>query len=85
MHEKSLLDILKNKGRPDLAILARNGRVQHRIMFSIGGDVEDALFGKLFEGFLKLQLGQGQQLVTWNDWQSEAFTKYWQGGYDTAH
>ncbi|EPQ53246.1 hypothetical protein GLOTRDRAFT_79352 [Gloeophyllum trabeum ATCC 11539] len=77
--EKMFSEILKEKGRDDLASFVSNGRIHHRLTHCLAGDIDDKeSFPNLFAGLLAALEGRSPDDPSkiWKEWKEIAMDKY---------
>ncbi|CCM04676.1 uncharacterized protein FIBRA_06862 [Fibroporia radiculosa] len=77
--EQLFASILETAGRPDMAALVRNGRIQHRLEFCLGGEIEDTeSFPNMLAG-LRAACGASEHenpKEDWKIWRDGAMRRY---------
>ncbi|TFK51545.1 hypothetical protein OE88DRAFT_1560816 [Heliocybe sulcata] len=78
-YEEVFAEVLEEKGSHDLAAHVRNGRLQHRLLHCIAGDIDDRVwFPNLFAGLLAALQGRNAEdpKKMWLEWKASALDKY---------
>ncbi|GJE86482.1 hypothetical protein PsYK624_025620 [Phanerochaete sordida] len=74
--ESTFVEVLKEQGHAELAELVSRGRVQHRIMHCINGDVDDPDFPNIFMALLRLLPEQDAPTDSWDFWRAWTLRRF---------